>query len=302
MLAPAEQEPVIRKTAQELLHLLAADEEKEALTQAAKDWLIGVALFSARLNAESVTYLASWIATHSSAASPALGLATRALCAEAYRQQRDYEPAMQLLYDVQEEKRASMSPSETLVWHCLKGQLLLVWMEPAMENFEVFPKPLGRRSETDLIVPMVDPVAAFAGETAEKPRGLHVAAANILLYLVGRHIPENVRELAAGTKKETQDEYKRRLGWFVDRRAQFAKIEQWLRVAMAAGPHARPLHTLGYYNWKLYLLSNDEARSKDAIRYFGEAKRAAEKIGDLRIVRLVAAQSKWAADTLRETR
>ncbi len=301
MLAPAEQEPVVR-TAQELLHLLAAEDAKDALTQAAKDWLIGTALFCARLNSESVTYLASWIATHSSAASPALGLATRALCAEAYRQQRDYEPAMQLLFDVQEEKRASMSPSEALVWHCLKGQLLLVWMEPARENFELFPKPFGRRSENDVIVPMVEPVAAFADEPVEKARGLQVAAANILLYLAGRHIPENVRELAGSTKRETQDEFKRRLGWFLDRRPKFAKVEQWLRHAMAAAPQARPLHTLGYYNWKLYLLTNDEARSKDALRYFDEARRAAEELGDLRIVRLVGEHSKWAAETLRGAR
>jgi tetratricopeptide (TPR) repeat protein len=283
--------------AHRLLHLLAGEVPRDVLSQAAKDWLIGTALFFAGMYDKSVTYLASWIGTHSSAAPSRLGLATRALCAEAYRQQRDYEPGMQLLFDLQEEKRESMAASERLVWHCLTGQLLLDWMEPCKENFEVFPRPLGKRSEDGLIVPMLKPVVAF-GQQGPASNSLYLTAANILLYLVARHIPENARELIE-RENDRSAASKGRLAWFFDNQGRFEDIERSLRAAVAETSEARELHTLGYYNWKVYLLTKDVKRCEVALRDFDEAKSRAERRGDLTILRLVQEHCKWARQTLR---
>jgi hypothetical protein len=298
------------ETAQRLLHLVANDLGKQALSQGSKDWLAGAATFFGGSFPDSMRYLPAWLDTHSSAASTGLGLATRALCAEAYRQLKDSESGMQVLLDLPIEKADEMERSQTsqnLTWRCLIGQLQIDWMANAKEAFEIFPRPFGRRTETDVILPMMAPVASVLG-SAIAPLDLQIRSANILLYLAARHIPENIFDVHIAGEARDDSPYverqKQRLRWFSREnsfipREEFLAIERWLRTHTETDDSGRSLHTLGYFNWKVFLLTNDPTRGGDALRYFDAALTRAEVQSDDTLRQLVLEHKGFAAETMR---
>jgi hypothetical protein len=281
-------------SANRMLALLDQPAMKEAECQGSRDWLAGIALFFRSLFSESLSYLSAWVEAHSSSAWPALELATRALCAESYRQRdRDYDIGIRLLSEMRSETANAMSDGQRLVWHCFKGQLLINWLEVCKENFEVFPKPGGRSGELDVLLPMVKCMDNALSPSSEIPRPLKVRAANILLYLAGRYIPENARTF-------TNADRSRKLAWLTDSLGELRTIEKWFRTIAEAHPHASHLHTLGYYNLKVYLVTDEIDREQDAIRYLKYAESCASASRNKALERLLAEQCAWAMRHLGE--
>lgn len=277
--------------ANRLLIMLNEQRARQALPQPLRDWLIGLALFFRGLYAESLSYLSAWVEGYSSSVSIGLLLATRAFCAEAHRQHaRDYELAMRLLLDFPREILTSMADTEALTWHCLKARLLLDWMEPCRENFEIFPKPAGRTGETEILIPMVDCVEACLRKIAIRSDLLR-RAANSTLYLAGRYIPENARNFDHADRD-------RKLGWLTDRSQTFDAIEEWFRKIVEIDTTAAYLHTLGYYSLKLCIITGDITRETDAVQYLKYAETRAAETNNSEMQRVLAEQLEWALNHL----
>ena len=273
-----------------LLELMAKPAAREGLSQGSRDWLTGAALFFRTLHQESLSYLSPWVQVHSSSVAPGLDVATRALCADACRPLHDFETGMRFLAEVRDETVGSMTDSEALLWYCLKAQLLLDWMEPAHERFEVFPKPCGRSGEIEIVVPMMDRVLAFVSAPSPSPLPLQMRAANTLLYLTARCIPENAPQLG--------DERRRKLGWLLCRLESFVAIETWFRSKTTTDPSAAHLDTLGYYNCKMYLATDQGHYLAEVVRFLEDARGRAQATGDRQVQRLVTEHLQWAAAVL----
>jgi len=262
-------------------------EAKGKINLPSRDWLTGTALFFSNLLAESLSYLSSWVEAQTAQSSPNLDLATRALCAEASRQRvRDYEIAMRFLLGVPNAKAAGLNESEVLVWHCLKAQLLTDWMEPCGESFQVFPKISGEGGEEEVVGPMAIHLGLFLAREAGSHGALKVRAANILLYLAARFIPEDVRSFSA-------EERERKLGWLKVRKDTFQDIELWFREVATSELQASYFLTLGYYNIKMYLYSGERYREGDGLNYLRDAEHRAARKSDRKLERRLAELFKW---------
>lgn len=278
--------------ANSLLQMMGDGAMREALTPAARDWLVGVALFFRTLLAESRSYLSGWVGVHSSSAPPALTLAIRTFCAETYRPTRDYHLGLGFLLEIQDEIVRSMSESELLVWHCLKAQWLIDWMEPCKEMFQIFPTPAGRSGEISIVLPMMDQVWKFVSEPSTAPVELRRRAANILLYLVGRYVPENVRVLSP-------EERKPKLQWLRHREDQVRRIGEWFRASVKEEPTAAFLDTLGYFKCKMNLATSELHYADEAVDSLLEGYRMAVQAGDQRTQRLLSEHVAWALEYVR---
>jgi hypothetical protein len=217
-------------------------------------------------------------------------LATRAVCADAYRFRREHDQGMRLLLDVPQERVAAMTEPETIVWHCLKGRLQLDWMEHCKENFEIFPKSGVRGGEIEVLVPMVGAAAAFLAST-DGDHSLRLRIADIVLRLAGRYIPENVPDLEPAERQ-------RKLAWLREWKADFDSIENWYRREIETERSAHRLHTLGYYKVKMALAYPEVRHWNSALRVLDEARTLAESMRDMRTERLIAEHLSWASNAV----
>jgi hypothetical protein len=272
--------------ANRLLALLTDEGQDEGIDPDLREWLIGVAFFFGRFLGESRTYLLPWLEAQPNAAMKRLELVTRAMCADTCRPTRDYDLGMRLLLAFQSAEEESTLNVDTVIWHCLKGNMLLEWMERAGENFEIYPQPGGRGGDTAILVPMLTAVAEFIrGET----NALQVQAADIALRLAGRYIPEDVLAL-------TREAFDRKLSWLRTFRTELREIETWFQGARPHSPHA--WHTLGYYTMKVALIGDvdtAEEQLERALGYLKEAKHLAEMAGDKRTEEMVIEHVEWAS-------
>jgi hypothetical protein len=269
--------------------LLKSMETAGSPSGAARDWLIGFACFLRAAFDNCLRYLPSWLEINGATAQPSLSLVTRALCADAYRlrARRGYDEGMQLLLEMG--AGTGLSPTETMVWHCIKGQLLLEWMAEAKEHlFYLYPKPGRRDGETEVLVPMLNPAAKFVAEFDGSHHSLCMRVANNVLMLAGRYVPEDLRY--------TESEQKRKPDWLSDQnQQQLERIEGWFRRQIEKERSARCLDTVGYYHVKMALI---EPRSlEDGIRFLEEAEGLALQNGDRKTERLVADHLAWARAT-----
>jgi hypothetical protein len=280
------------RLANQLLTVLVDVSQDEEIDQASREWLIGAAFFFGELLSESRIYLLPWVEANPALAAGTLALVTRAMCADTFRPTRDYDQGMRLLMDLQPEAQPPLTEIETIVWHCLKGKLLLEWMERAEEHFEIYPQPGGQRGDMAVLSPMIGAVASFIGRGTNEVFELQVRAADTVLRLAGRYIPGNFPVLADGADNP-------KLGWYKLFHPELGEIEKWLRRAQPDSAHK--CYTLGYYNMKVALINgaasgNDDgsrAQLDKAIKVLETAKRLADKAGDKRTEDMVNEHLKW---------
>ncbi len=283
-----------RHSGNELLSLLASEEAKTSFEQEAIDWLTGTALFYCGLNKESLRWLTPWLETSSSDRTLAFDLFTRGICVEAYSHRRDVESGIHCLvgFDVANTHKP-FTESEKLVYYCMLGQYLIDWIEPCKEKFEVFPRLSSGRGEEVVVGPIVDAVAGAIGRDLSSK--LLTDASRIALYACARYIPENCRDLIRGNPDPPS------LRWYNARTANIGTIESLLVDLEKKFPSAAVSHTLGYFNWKKFLLMKKQGRRGTiALDHFESARKLAEQEGDKRIKRLLAEHTSFAAESLNE--
>jgi hypothetical protein len=270
------------RKAKDLLDMLTDGSMVDSPEQASREWLIGAAYFYGLLFDKSQTFLLAWLAAHPTAGS-AVALVTRAMCADTCRSTRDYDHGMRLLMELRVDAEPGLTPLENLVWHCVKGSLLLELVEHAGEQFELYPQPGGQSGEVTVLTPMIGAVASFLSASSNIPLDLRVRAAGIVLRLAGRYIPENYDKL-------TEEARDRRMGWFDTWQTQLAAIEEWVQAHPGS---AANYHTLGYYNMKVALIRKEAAHH--AVGYLVKARQLAEQAGNRRTERQVIEHLDWAA-------
>jgi hypothetical protein len=194
---------------------------------------------------------------------------------------------MRLLLDVQPERVSRMTDSEDIVWHCLKAQLLIDWIERIKENFEIFPKPGDKSGETEIVAPMIEQVAKVISRSSLTPLKLQLRAANTVLFLTARYIPEYARSFRG-------EERRKKLGWLLDRENHVANIDYWLATKTADTLTPPYQFTLGYLNCKMYLATRSGQYVERGKLFLEDAKDQAERAGDPASTKLVAETLRWA--------
>jgi hypothetical protein len=264
----------------------------DGIDQASREWLIGAAFFFGALLTESRIYLLPWVEANPASAAGTLGLVTRAMCADTFRPTRDYDQGMRLLMDFQPDGQPQLTEVETMVWHCLKGNLLLEWMERAKENFEIYPQPGNQSGDKAVLAPMISAVASFLRRDTNEAFELKVLAADTVLRLAGRYIPGNVPVLTDGANNP-------KLGWYKRFHSELSEIDRWFRLAQPDSKHK--CHTLGYYNMKVALIEDvasgvdyaARAQLEQAIAYLETARRLADETSDKRTEDMVIEHLEW---------
>jgi hypothetical protein len=267
---------VSMQKAKELLQLIASL-DVASISAGARDWLIGVGFYYRSSFDDSLKFLPSWLETEKTNAGADLALVTRAICADAYSAQRDHDQGMKLLLEINADDLASAA--SVLAWHCMKAQLLLEWMDPAKEHYEIFPKPGGQSGDVAIMLPMVKPTAMYIS-SSDSLANLRFRAADAVMRLAARYVPENLPALAEADKT-------RKIMWFQDNKSEFEKIEAWYLSEAEAKKSAHAFHTLGYYRLKMNLVYEGR-RWEDAMEFLYSAEKLAEQNGDRRTEHLIA--------------